>query len=134
MPKVLNALNLRNSHNLLEIPENAVYVGGACIYVPSSDGKWGTPFFIGNKRVEREQASALYRDWLLHGDGQKLLDDIGELVCKDLICWCAPLPCHADILLQLAATRKEEDSSKGYLQARGAFPHRPGMLLPEEVT
>jgi len=21
---------------------------------------------------------------------------------KDLVCWCAPLPCHADVLLELA--------------------------------
>ena len=26
-----------------------------------------------------------------------------ELAGKDLVCWCAPLPCHADILLRVAA-------------------------------
>jgi hypothetical protein len=25
-----------------------------------------------------------------------------ELRGKDLICWCAPKPCHADVLLDLA--------------------------------
>lgn len=25
-----------------------------------------------------------------------------ELKGKDLVCWCAPLPCHADVLLELA--------------------------------
>lgn len=25
-----------------------------------------------------------------------------ELAGKDLVCWCAPLPCHADILLRVA--------------------------------
>lgn len=25
-----------------------------------------------------------------------------ELGGKDLVCWCAPLPCHADVLLELA--------------------------------
>lgn len=25
-----------------------------------------------------------------------------ELVGQDLVCWCAPLPCHADVLLEVA--------------------------------
>jgi hypothetical protein len=30
--------------------------------------------------------------------------DVGPLVGKDLVCWCPPdLPCHADVLLELAA-------------------------------
>ncbi|GAG87489.1 unnamed protein product, partial [marine sediment metagenome] len=28
--------------------------------------------------------------------------DPTELKGKDLVCWCAPLPCHADVLLELA--------------------------------
>ena len=31
-----------------------------------------------------------------------LSDDLEELRGKDLVCWCAPLPCHADVLLRLA--------------------------------
>lgn len=27
---------------------------------------------------------------------------INELQGKDLMCWCSPLPCHADILLKIA--------------------------------
>ena len=25
-----------------------------------------------------------------------------ELKGKDLVCWCAPQPCHADVLLEIA--------------------------------
>lgn len=25
-----------------------------------------------------------------------------ELKGKDLVCWCAPKPCHADVLLEIA--------------------------------
>jgi hypothetical protein len=25
-----------------------------------------------------------------------------ELAGRDLVCWCAPLPCHGDVLLRLA--------------------------------
>lgn len=32
---------------------------------------------------------------------------LSELKGKNLICWCAPLECHADILLRLA---NEEDN------------------------
>ena len=31
-----------------------------------------------------------------------LLKDLPELKGKDLVCWCAPAPCHADILVELA--------------------------------
>ena len=32
-----------------------------------------------------------------------LILDIVELKGKDLVCWCAPLPYHADVLLKLAS-------------------------------
>lgn len=87
MPKVLNK-------KTDEIPPDAVYVGR-----PS---KWGNPYriepAIGNTR---ELVIGAYREWILNqpslvGAAKK------ELRGKDLICWCAPLPCHADILLGLA--------------------------------
>ena len=47
------------------------------------------------------EAIALYREWIIKkiATGER---DITELRGKDLVCWCAPLPCHADILLELA--------------------------------
>ena len=99
MPKVYNKAKDRN------IPEDAVYVGR-----PS---KWGNPFRIGEffagKTLTREDCIMLHSH-LLHNSnaGTKLLNDIGELKGKDLVCWCAPLPCHADTLLKLA--NKEESN------------------------
>ncbi len=29
-------------------------------------------------------------------------EDVAELKGKDLVCWCSPLPCHADFLLEMA--------------------------------
>ena len=87
-----------------KIPPDAIYVGR-----PS---KWGNPFKIGSfhngKRITtNEDAVRLHKDWLLYSEeGQMLASEIGELAGKDLACWCAPLPCHADILLELA--NKEE--------------------------
>jgi hypothetical protein len=93
MPQVLN------KHKDV-IPPDAIYVGR-----PS---KWGNPFKIGGwyngKRIKtRMEAVSVHKDWLLNSDmGQHLLEDIGELRGKDLVCFCAPLPCHADVLLELA--------------------------------
>ena len=92
MPRVLNK-------RADKIPEGAVYVGR-----PS---KWGNPFRIGQHYqgiiLTREDAIEAYSDWLLYSDASEiLLPQIGELKGKDLVCWCAPLPCHADVLLELA--------------------------------
>lgn len=86
MPKVYNKRTDKN------IPPDAVYVGR-----PS---KWGNPYKVG-KDESREEVIAKYADWL---DGMicNNLLDLDELQGKDLVCWCAPLPCHADILLELA--------------------------------
>ncbi len=87
MPKVLNKRTDKT-------PPDAVYVGR-----PS---KWGNPFkveshteeshfvAVNKYRVYAKSHLAVEPDWL------------DELKGKDLVCWCTPLPCHADILLQLA--------------------------------
>lgn len=85
MPKVLN-------RRTDIIPPEAVYVGR-----PS---KWGNPYTIESYRT-REQAIFYYRIRLMVQ--MKLGNlDLSELRGKDLVCWCAPLPCHADVLLELA--------------------------------
>lgn len=93
MPKVLN----KRTDN---ISEDAVYVGR-----PS---KWGNPFKIGQvygviASMTREQVISQYEDWLCwSNEGLALCTDLIELKGKDLVCWCAPLPCHADVLLEIA--------------------------------
>ena len=94
MPRVLNK-------RTDVIPPDAVYVGR-----PS---KWGNPWRIG-RDLTREAAIAHYRSWIEHDRGyqrvalrlQRFLPDLSELQGKDLVCWCAPLPCHADVLLEFA--------------------------------
>ena len=89
MPKVLN-------RRTDKIPSDAVYVGR-----PS---KWGNPYQIGVSGT-RGEVIQLYREDLEDAvsDNPHYLD---KLKGKDLVCWCAPLPCHADVLLELA--NKEE--------------------------
>jgi len=92
-PRVLNK-------RIDTIPKGAVYVGR-----PS---KWGNPFKIGSfhngkKITFNEDAVRLHKEWLLYSsEGQILVGEISELKGKDLVCWCAPLPCHADVLLEMA--------------------------------
>lgn len=103
-------------------PENTVVV--------SRPSKWGNPFTVAGaiengyadaQEDGREVAAGAFRDWL-HGDDWaagsgpewnlrrlRMLRELSELVGKNLACWC-PLvdaegdrvPCHADVLLELA--------------------------------
>jgi hypothetical protein len=75
-----------------DIPEDAIYVGR-----PS---KYGNPFSIG-KDGNREEVIAKYEKYLLNHT--RLLKDIKrDLRGKDLVCFCKPLACHADIIMKYA--------------------------------
>lgn len=78
------------------IPAGAVYVGR-----PS---KWGNPFEVGRDGT-RAQVVERYRAWLC--DQPDLIAALPELRGRDLVCWCAPLACHADVLLSAAAAHPE---------------------------
>ena len=77
------------------IPSGAVYVGR-----PS---EWGNPFEIG-KHGTRADVIRKYRSWLWQSieAGEITLEGLAALAGKDLMCWCAPLPCHADVLEKAA--------------------------------
>ena len=89
MPEVLNKKNGE--------PPGAVYIGR-----PS---KWGNPFRIG-PNGDRAAVIEAYREYL-----RTRLDLVAaarrELVGRDLLCWCAPLPCHGDVLLEIANDSQE---------------------------
>lgn len=73
-------------------PAGAVYVGRPT--------KWGNPFVVG-KDGSQARCVELYREWMMYQP--KLREEARrELKGKDLVCWCAPKPCHADVLLELA--------------------------------
>jgi len=63
--------------------------------------KWGNPYTIG-RDGSRAEVIEKYHHYLL--SNQELLDALPELRGKVLGCWCAPKPCHADILLEYANT------------------------------
>lgn len=86
MPRVLNGHGYKR-----DWPQNAIYVGR-----PS---KWGNPFVV-TQHGARDQVVEMYEIWIK--DQPQLLQSLHELTGKDLVCWCAPHPCHAEVLLKLA--------------------------------
>lgn len=80
--------------------------------------KWGNPFVIG-KDGTREEVIAKYEAWLRSKPDLMLAVKL-ELSGKDLLCWCAPLPCHGDVLLRIANTPSEAMKSHGGRTGDGA--------------
>jgi hypothetical protein len=70
--------------------------------------KWGNPFRIG-KDGNRAEVIEKYRAWITKGSGSYLLKSLHELRGKVLMCWCWPLPCHGNVLLELLIERWPEE-------------------------
>jgi hypothetical protein len=75
-----------------------VYIGrwNGRYHLPKS--KWANPFKEG-KDGTREEIIEKYRKWLL--SNPDLLKQLPELRGKTLGCYCKPLPCHGDVLVEL---------------------------------
>jgi len=71
-----------------------IYIGrGSCL---------GNPFVIG-KDGDRNQVIEKYRVWL--PDQPELMKTLDSLRDEILGCYCHPLPCHGDVLVQLVRQR-----------------------------
>ena len=66
----------------------------------------------------RHEAIDNYRKWLT-GDGfegvlperrQRILDNLHKLKGLTLGCWCRPLPCHGEVLIELIEGKEPENS------------------------
>lgn len=81
----------------MQVLNKRVSQGGTYIGRPS---KFGNPFVIG-QHGSRADVIARYETWLL---SQPALVEAAkrELRGKSLVCWCAPLACHGDVLLRVA--------------------------------
>ena len=66
-------------------------------------GPWGNPFEIG-KDGTRAEVIEKYRQWL-DTKPELITQAKHELRGKTLGCWCAPNPCHGDVLLEIANER-----------------------------
>ena len=89
MPKVLNKRNDK-------IPPEAVYGGR-----PGPFGNWykiGQPF-KGHPMTRDEAVEEHRKDFL---NRPILIAEVKKHKGKDWVCWCAPLPCHCDVYLEVA--------------------------------
>ena len=59
---------------------------------------WGNPFRI-DRDGTREEVIAKYRAWIVHQP--ELMKRLRELKDKRLGCWCKPLACPGDVLVEL---------------------------------
>ncbi len=84
---------------------NNVYVGRAGIVFienqrfPKQGSEWANPFKIG--KLTRDEVLVLYEQWIRQKIKKEGTQGLLALKGKTLGCWCAPEPCHADILLKL---------------------------------
>lgn len=80
------------------------YVGHAGTPHDWPESDFASPFV---REAKRDRAAAVrrYEDWLARRP--ELLRRLrrGELAGRALGCWCAPLPCHADVLAARAGQR-----------------------------
>ena len=66
--------------------------------------QWGNPFRIGRDGTRAEVIERYRRDlWRRIRAGEVDLEELATLDGRDLACWCADLPCHADVLARAAA-------------------------------
>ena len=93
MPEVFNAKSFDGRAN------GAIFIGR-----PS---KWGNPYVIGRDGT-REEVVRLYAERLELLPHLKAAA-VEELKGKNLLCFCAPEPCHGNILLKVANADKENN-------------------------
>jgi hypothetical protein len=110
MPRVLN-------YRTQVCPDDAVYIGRPMPRFGLPGSKWANPFKLRRGSTFEERKGAIERyERYLHDSG--LIDDVHELRGKDLVCWCAPSPCHGDVLLRLANAKQLSDQKGGEQKAR----------------
>ena len=90
----------------------ATYQGGWKL--PTS--KWANPYRLADPS-DRARVLAEYEAYVR--SKPELLAALPELRGKRLGCWCAPLPCHGDVLVRLLA---ENDSSTENVQTEAPAP------------
>ena len=68
--------------------------------------KWGNPFKIGPDG-NRKEVIKKYREWIV--TQLELMKSLPELKDKVLGCFCHPLLCHGDVLVELVENLFMED-------------------------
>lgn len=101
-----------------------VYIGRGRCPQTGEMGQWGNPF----KLTDREPRGATierYRAWLWLEirTGARSIEELAELHGKTLACWCAPQPCHGDVLARAAAWAHEQLAAREAERVQAAYEH-----------
>ncbi len=96
-----------------ENPENVYIARKGVVFVnkqryPPRDSIWYNPYKIG-KDGDRNQVIEKYEVYIrerLHRE-EGLKDELKKLKNKNLGCWCAPEPCHGNVLLKILGEMEE---------------------------
>lgn len=86
-----------------------IYIGRMCTMGGWNlqKSKWANPFKPeGKKKKDFEACVQKYREWVVKQP--ELMGSLKELQGKRLGCWCKPLPCHGDVLVELVQNLAEE--------------------------
>mgnify|MGYP000004534710 FL=1 len=125
-----------NKHWSPSLP-NSVYVGRPT--------KWGNPFthlakdtqarFKVDTREDAVLAFERYLTKMIEKDPTLLLRIRSELGGKNLVCWCAPAKCHAEVLLKFANPDLEgENSAISTTESQNELsPREPDGTIPQST-
>lgn len=101
----MSVINLYSAPDAWAADSSFVYIGRSG---KGFKGGFGNPFILNNES-ERAEVLVKYTHWLV----SKVLDDpsyafeVKQLANKTLVCFCAPKPCHGDILQSVAILLNE---------------------------
>lgn len=99
-----------NMHRIQFDPTVDQYIGRAG---KGLGGYFGNPFTLG----EREENIQNFRTYaqLRVAEDPEYRQAVKGLAGKRLVCFCAPQPCHGDVLVELCQELWEEDAAQDYL-------------------
>jgi O-acetyl-ADP-ribose deacetylase (regulator of RNase III) len=84
------------------VPNGAVYVGRAWPRRRLSGSPLANPYRLANPDdpSARRRVLEAYRDWLYAAadNDEQVRTALEQVRSRDLACWCAPRPCHADVI------------------------------------
>ena len=109
------------------ISDDGVYIGR-----PS---KFGNPFVMG-KDGDRDEVVKKYEQFLM-ARPHLIKAAKHELRGKNLVCWCAPLACHGDVLLKIANESDMKYPYEEYVTTSDLgmrWYHTPSGALPSITT
>ena len=95
------------------------------VFTLARPSKWGNPFTIGVANYTRDQAIRRFAQYL-RANPRLMAAAKRELRGKDLVCFCAPKPCHGDLLLR----SQTEDTTRERLEIK---PSSLDKQVPEGI-